>query len=217
MAFTSSRIKSIRKQKKRKIIWEGGTGLGVRVSPAGLKTFIFMYRHDRVARMMSFGSYPKISLADARLKLAEAKKKLENNIDPAKESVERKRKELNAETIGDLAQEYLEKYARPNKRSVKEDERILRVDIIPVWGRHKAKSITKRDVITLLDGIVERGSPIAANRTFALVRKMFNFAISRDILQSNPCFCLKAPSKENQRDRVLTEDEIKAFWNGLNL
>ncbi len=119
MAFTSSRIKSIRNPKKRKIIWEGGTGLGIRVSPAGLKTFIFMYRHDRVARMMSLGNYPNISLGDARLKLAEAKKKLENGIDPGKVYVEHKRKELNAETVGDLAEEYLEKYARPNKRSVK--------------------------------------------------------------------------------------------------
>jgi site-specific recombinase XerD len=68
-------------------------------------------------------------------------------------------------------------------------------------------------VLALLDGIVERGSPIQANRVLALVRVMFNWAISRDILEHNPCYQVKAPSKENQRDRVLTEEEIRfAIW-----
>ena len=58
-----------------------------------------------------------------------------------------------------------------------EDERLLNQDVIPAWGKRKAKSITRRDVILLLDEIVDRGAPIQANRTLAVVRKMFNFAM----------------------------------------
>jgi integrase len=45
---------------------------------------------------------------------------------------------------------------------------------------------------------------------------MFNFAIERDIIESTPCYAVKAPTKENRRDRVLTEEEIKVFWHGLD-
>ena len=59
--------------------------------------------------------------------------------------------------MADLAEAYLEKWARPRKRSAAEDERILRKDVIPAWGRRKAKDIARRDVIALLDAIVDRG------------------------------------------------------------
>ena len=64
-----------------------------------------------------------------------------------------------------MVEEYLEKYAKPKKRSAGEDERILRKDILPKWGRRKAKDIRRRDVVKLLDTIVERGAPIGANRS----------------------------------------------------
>jgi integrase len=71
-------------------------------------------------------------------------------------------------------------------------------------------------VISLLDEIVDRGSPIQANRTLAVIRKMFNFAISRDIVDATPVAMVRAPAKENQRDRVLSAEEIRTFWKGLN-
>jgi len=64
----------------------------------------------------------------------------------------------------------------------------------------------------LLDKIVERGSPAAANRTLALLSKMFSFAVSRSILDTSPCVSIPAPGKKGERDRVLSEDEIKLFW-----
>lgn len=86
-----------------------------------------------------------------------------------------------------LIEEYLEKHAKPNKRSWEEDQRILYKDVLSSWGNRKAKDITRRDVIQLLDKIKERGAPIIANRTLACVRRMFNFAIKRALLDSSPC------------------------------
>ncbi len=105
--------------------------------------------------------------------------------------------------------------SEPRKRSAAEDERILNKDVLPTWGMRKAKSITRRDVILLLDEIVDRGSPIQANRTLAVVRKMFNFGLRRDIIDATPAHMVEAPAKENQRDRILSADEIRTFWNGL--
>jgi site-specific recombinase XerD len=107
----------------------------------------------------------------------------------------------------------LEKHAKPNKRSWKEDQRMLYKDVRPSWGKRKAKNITRRNVIQLLDKIKERGSPIVANRTLACVRRMFNFAIKRGLLDSSPCIMIEAPAKENRRDRYLSTAEIKVFWH----
>jgi integrase len=118
-------------------------------------------------------------------------------------------------TVRRLADDYLEKYAKPRKRSWQEDKRILERDVIPAWGARKASKITRRDVIDLLDEIVGRGAPVQANRTLAVVRRMFNFAIDRDVIAATPCHRLKPPSPETHKDRYLTLDEIRRFWNGL--
>ena len=217
MKFTDKGIAALKAKAERYEVWEDGrTGLGVRVSPKGRKSWVYMYRFDGKARRMGFGTYPAVGLANARVKHAKAKALLEKGIDPGAQEIERRRAERAAETVSDLIEEYLEKWAKPRKRSAAEDERQLRKDVLPVWGKRKAKEITRRDVITLLDGIAERGSPIQANRTLAVIRKMFNFAISRDIVDATPVAMVKAPAKENQRDRVLSVGEIRTLWKGLD-
>ena len=215
--FTDRTIAALKPKAERYEVWENGrTGLGVRVSPKGRKSWVFMYRFSGKARRMGLGVYPAVSLASANVKHARAKELLEKGTDPGAQQVERKRAELAAETVADLIEEYLEKWARPRKRSAHEDERILRKDVLPVWGKRKAKEIRRRDVINLLDEIVERGAPIQANRTLGVVRKMFNFAISRDMVDATPVAMVKAPAKENQRDRVLSVGEIRTLWKGLD-
>jgi len=217
MRLTDSKVKSLKTKGSRYIVWEeGGTGLGVRVSPAGRKSFIYMYRFDGKSRMMTIGPYPKIKLVAARLKVAQAKDRLSQEIDPGQELLDAKEAVRGAHSVKALINEYLEKWAKPRKKSWKEDERILRKDVQPVWGRKKAETIKRRDIVLLLDEIVDRGAPIQANRTLAVIRKMFNFALSRGILEQSPCVQIPAPSKENQRDRVLSDDEIKTIWSSLD-
>ena len=210
MRFTDKGIAALKPKSERYEVWEDGrTGLGVRVTPKGRRSFVHMYRFDGKARRMTLGTYPVVGLASARVKHASAKEQLSKGIDPGAQQIERKRAERNAETVADLIEEYLEKWARPRKRSADEDERKLKKEVLPLWGKRKAREITRRDVITLLDGIVDRGAPIRANRTLAVIRKMFNFALSRDILDTTPAAMVQAPARENQRDRVLTADEIR--------
>ena len=217
MRFTDRGIQALKPKAERYEAWEGGrTGLGVRVAPSGRKSFVYMYRFNGKPRRMTLGVYPRIGLASARVLHAKAKQQRERGIDPGAEHIAKRRAEHDAETIRELVEEYLEKHARPNKRSAHADERTLRKEVLLVWGSRKAKSITRRDVIRLLDGIVDRGAPVMANRTLAVVRKMFNFAISRDIIDASPCVMIQAPAKETPRDRVLSPAEIGAFWRGLD-
>lgn len=216
MRFTDRTIGALKRKANRYEIWEAGRkGFGVRVSTEGRKTFIYLYRYQGKARRMSIGVYPQMSLADAHVAHANAKKQLEKGVDPGAVAHTAKLEDKRAPTIEAVAAEYIERYAKPHKRSWRKDQRMLAKDVLPVFGKRKAKDITRRDVIVLLDGIVDRGAPIAANRTLEILRKMFNFAVSRDIVGASPCAAVKAPAPEKQRDRVLSKDEIRAFWRGL--
>jgi integrase len=217
MKFTDKGIAALKPKQARYEVWEDGkSGFGVRVTPRGVKSFVWVYHHQGRPRRLTIGAYPGTGLADARVKLADARKLLAEGKDPGAITVDQRRATRAAETVSELVSLYLDQYARPRKRSAGEDARILGKDVVPTWGRRKAQDITRRDVIALLDGIVERGAPIQANRTLACVRKMFNWAISRDLVPTNPCTMVAMPAKENRRDRVLTDAEIRQFWHGLD-
>ena len=215
--LTDVRVKSLRPKAKRYEVWDpAAPGFGVRVTPKGVKSFVYLYRFDGLPRRMTLGRYPKLTLAKARLEYAAAKAKLEvEGIDPGQTLVRKRAATRLAPTVAQLVDEYIEKWAIPRKRSWKEDKRLLEHDVIPPLGRKKAAEVTRRDIRLLLDAIIERGAPITANRVLAVVRKMFRFAVSRDIVPNNPCEAIEAPAKESSRERVLSKDELKTLWERM--
>ena len=187
-------------------------GFGLRVSAGGRKAWVAMYRHADVKRRLTIGTYPALSLAEAREKAAAAHHTVQySGADPAAA----KKAARAAETFAELADQYIERHAKRQKRSWHKDLLILGKDAIPRFGNRKAKDISRRDIIAMLDEIVARGAPIQANRTLEIVRKLFNWAVGRDILGANPCYRLPKPSIENRSDRVLTEEEIRVVWRAL--
>lgn len=203
-------------QLKPRDIREGsGNGFVITVFPSGEKSFVYIYHFQGRKRRMTLGKYPHMSLSDAKQAHRAALKVLESGKDPAIEKKKALLDERSADTVNSLANEFLEVWAKPRKKSWQEDERILNRDILPVWGKQKAKDITKRDVILLLEKIVKRGAPIGANRTLACIRRMFNFGVERDLLTASPCATVRAPSKENRRERSLSVEEIRYFWHIL--
>ena len=211
-------------------------GFGVRVLPSGRKVFFFLYRVDGVRRFLNLGEYKDkqhpngISLEDARKAFTVEKGKVtalkdgrSDGLDPvkARQAAAEKRATEDDErrktpTVADLITEYLEKHAKPSKKSWQDDERILNKDALVAWGKRKAADIKKRDVVLLLESIVDRGSPGSANNNFKIIRKMFRFAVQRDILQHSPCDGVVMPAPLNRGERVLSEAEIKTFWQNLD-
>ena len=215
--LTDVRVRSLKPKVTRYEVWDpAASGFGVRVTPKGIKSFVYLYRFEGLARRMTIGRYPQLSLSEARLKYATAKAALEDKgIDPGKNLVEGRVASRSAPTVSQLIDEYIEKWAIPRKRSWKEDKRLLAHDVNPALGRKKAADVTRRDIRLLLDSIIERGAPITANRVLAVVRKMFRFAVSRDIVPNNPCETIEAPARESSRERVLSEPELKILWRRL--
>ncbi len=221
--FTDAQLKGLKPSNKRKIIFEdGGKGFGIRIEPSDRKSFFLEFRFgegkERRNRIVTIGQFPRVTLTKARSIAGQYLDQIEQGIDPATKKLTKKLANRNALTVNDLVEEYLEKWAKVKKkeRSWKEDERLLRKDILPVMSRKKAKDIRRRDIVLLLDEIVDRGAPITANRVLAVTRKMFNFAVGRDIIDASPCVQIPTPSKENSRERNLSEDEVNIFWNKLD-
>jgi integrase len=187
-------------------------GFGVRVHPSGRKAFCVRYVGDNgKRRRINIGHYPALSLADARDKAKVLVGRIACGEDPQAEKVA----DRESITLGQLANNYMELHAKRRKRSWQEDERIIKADLLPAWKNRKAKTIGRRDVSEFLDGIVERGAPIMANRTKALISKIFNFGMSRELVGNNPCHGVPMPSKPQQRDRVFDDEEIYRFWQAL--
>ena len=186
-------------------------GFGVRISPGGRRTFIVRYRASGRYRRMSLGRYPTLSLADARRRARQVLGEVASYGDPAQARQDAR----HTPTFEELATLYLEKHARAKKRSWKQDRRVLENELLPKWRGLPAAEIRRRDVRELVEAIAERPAPISANRVRALVSKIFNFGVSREIVEFNPCAQLEQPGRERQRDRVLTDEEIRVFWTAL--
>ncbi len=211
--LTSRKLDSLKSPKAGQAdFWdEDLPGFGVRISAAGRKTWTVMYRLGRRKVRLTLGTYPPVPLAKARDEAKAALARVQGGGDPAAE----RRAERDADSFGQLAAAYIEKYAKPNKRSWKTDQEVLNRDVLPKWRHRRAGDINRRDARDLVQGIVDRGAPIMANRTFEILRRIFKWAISEDYLTASPMTGLTKPAKENQRDRVLTEDEIRAVWGAI--
>lgn len=193
-----------------------GVSFGLRVGKRS-KTFVLFYRSDGRWQRLSLGRYsPAFTLADAHDEAVRKASELVDGADPAAA----RRRERASGTVADLADRYVEEYAKPRKRSWQRDQELLSREVLPAWGDRRAQEIQPEDVDQLVSKLASR-APIKANRVLAVVRKMFAWAAgpSRRIVRYNPAAGVEAPAKEKSRERVFSDTEIKALWTeyrGLN-
>jgi integrase len=187
--------------------------LGLRVSPTGHKAWVLMYRReaDGAKRRLKLGEYPIVSLAEARANALDMLGRVERGADPASTKQDAK----GDPTVADLAKLYIDRYSKANRRSWEEDERRINQNITPAIGKHKANLVTAADLIDLHDSITQRGAPVEANRNIELVRRIYSWAMGKRKVDRNPAERLEL-NPERSRDRVLSEDEIKTFWTGID-
>jgi len=185
--------------------------LSLRHTDTGRRTWYTLYRVAgyRAFRRLRLGDYPAYSLAQARRLAAETVLAAQRGEDKREARNARK----TAPTVADLIDEFGEHHAK-NLSSGVEAIRILKKDVLPYWKDRKASDLRRRDLVLVRDKIIERGSPIMANRVQGLVIKLFNFAVDRDILPASP-FAGMRKHQEQPRDRHLTDDEIKQFFKAL--
>ena len=172
---------------------ESVSGLALRVTAKGTKAWTLLYGIPR--RRVTLGRYPSLGLASARARAIEVKDG------------------RSAGTIAALAETYLRSIN--GLRSAREIERRLRRDVLPIIGHIPLGELHRRDVTRVIDAkLVD--APITARRVFEDVRAMVRWAVARGDLDHNPLDGLRGPAISKPRTRVLTDQEIRAVWHGLN-
>ncbi len=215
ISMTPQKLKSLKAIEGKRTEYQDNKteGLGLRVTPTGAKSWFMLYyrQSDKKKRRVTLGKYPALGLADARTKAREFLTAIEQGQDPAGEKQARKE----ADTFAELTGFYIERYAKKNKRTWKENQRMIDHDLLPDLGKMKADQITKKDIIRILDSIADRGAGYLSNHVLALIRKIYNWALEEDLQTFNPALGIRKRHKEEARTRFLSVDEIKQFWEAL--
>ena len=205
----------------------GQTGLQLRVREKAdgfSRTWLLRFKFNGEETRIALGHFPDTTLDAARGEARRLRELAAQGIDPRRAQSRRRQrpaplsasatpaKAADRHTVAFLASEFTERYLRPNRKRPEYAEWLLKRDALRSWSNRDARTITPSEVIELLDGIVDRGAPVLANRTAAVLSQMFRFGIQRRIVNQNPVQLLMRPGgREKPRERVLTDDELRVF------
>jgi integrase len=217
VALTKRLIDSTVSGTKDTFIWDDEVrGFGLKVTSAGRKIFVLQYRMGGrgTPKRHTIGQFGSLTPAQAREIAADLKHQISKGIDPRdtklQRAIELQHEADPANTVGGLIDLFAHKHLSGLK-SGKDVKRLLEREVRPILGSKSTARVNRRDVIDLLDGIEERVGPYARNHATAAVRKMFSWAAERDPDLANPALGL-AMNKTTERDRVLSDFEIKQIW-----
>ncbi|PBZ54967.1 integrase [Pseudomonas aeruginosa] len=185
---------------------------GVRVNKTCI-SFILLYSFHGHPRRLTLGKYPELSLAEARSQAAQASELLKQGVDPGQKKIVELVEYRTSPTLEEAMESYLA-WAKVNKKSWAEDERMLRSEFVPHLGRTKIGDVTRKQVMALLDHKAKT-APVQANRLLSVIRKLFNFCVERAILEATPLVKMKHVAKETRRERSLNRHELVWFLHQL--
>jgi integrase len=180
-------------------------GLVMRVSYGGSKTWSYVFRIHGKLRRQTLGRFPAMSLAEARDAWRDAHKLVSKGENPARQ------RPADADSFAVVAGEWLKRDQGKN-RSVADVHAKIERNVMPAWRDRLIGTITRRDVIELIDAVEDRGAPIMARRLHAYLHRLFRWSVGRGIIEANPMADLPKPGEEVRRDRVLTDAEIVVVW-----
>jgi len=196
-------------------------GLALRVSESGHKSWVLFYRAYGKQHRYTWSNRELMKPEAARKAAAVILQKVQDGIDPMLEKRTLRDQPLPAfDTFEALLRDYLEHHARRNMKesTYSETRRSLERDVLDrgKWKNLPLVSITKRHVMHLVDQIAATGAEVHANRIHSRLRALFNWAVAKDRMAFSPMQGLKPPAQETERDRVLSDDEIRWFWQACN-
>ncbi|MZH04760.1 MAG: DUF4102 domain-containing protein, partial [Nitrospinae bacterium] len=139
MKLTDAKVRSLKAKTKRYEVWETGrSGFGLRISTSANKSWFYFYRFEGKNRRMTLGVYPKMTVEKAHSAHAKAREQLIKGIDPNELLIQSNIEHRGSPTVSQLVNEYIEKWAKPRKRTWEEDARMLSKDVVPPLGKRKA-------------------------------------------------------------------------------
>lgn len=216
--LVDSWIKSKKVDKRTEFFDKNTSGLSVRFSPNGNKTFYYRYRHNGRSRRYKIGKYSTVmTLSIARRKVDELRLEVKRGGDPQGE--EKSIKNLSPKTFGELVSQYKEIHLSTLKDSTQNDYK-NRIEIILNYFKKDRyiKDISRGDIFNFLESIK---APVQAQRIQAILSGILNFAFNRDWIEYNPATKIQISTKKAKRGKPkknveLSEEQIIKLWNGFD-
>ena len=188
---------------------EKESGLVLQITAAGRKSFQLYKKHQGRPVRVTLGTWPEITVEQARKKAREAKVELAKGHNP-NDALRQERQEM---TFADLFSQYMERHAKVRKRTWQEDQNQFD-RYLGAFTNKKLSAITRKDVAAL-HGKIGKTAPTAANRLLALLSSVFGRAIEFGLWEgNNPCVAIRK-FPEEARDRFLSKDELRRFFEVL--
>jgi integrase len=215
-ALTTKAIENLKPRDERYEVPDGGCrGLRCLVHPSGAKSWAIRFRWHRKPCKHTLGSFPGMSLAEARQAAAAAMAQVARGIDPRNEKREAKAAaaERSRNTVDLLTAQFREwqgKRLRP--ASLRQLEHIFTNIVVPAWQGRDVHSIARRDAIELTEAVAET-KPIMANRVHSHLYRFFGWLCERDVIVASPMVGVPRPAAESARERTLSEREIVQLWH----
>jgi integrase len=186
-------------------------GFGVRVTAAGVRSFVMNYSVARRERRYTIGQWPDWSVLRAVKEARDLRQRIDRGEDPL--DGRRKQETATATTVKAIADEYL---AREEKhlRSIDQRRGVFERVVYPDLGAEQIGDIKRSDIVRLLDKIEDERGPQAAHQALAFLSKLFNWYASRHDDFRSPIVrgMGRVKPKERARERILTDDELRAVW-----
>ncbi len=201
-------------------------GLMLRVTTNGVKSFALVYKvpgeggttktgkpRKGKSHRMTLGTYPMLSLIDARKKADLLLEDVDMGIDPRPKRMEAVR-EQSMNTVAAVAKRFVERECK-GLASQKRIGRTLELHVLPTFGNKPIRDIKRRAIHELLDGIVENTGAGAAAGAHKHIRSLFEWALDRGYIDRNPAHKLKRKDLKSNGSphRALTDEELRAIWN----
>ena len=220
-------LKAIKGTAERQdIAVEDYPGLRLRVSADGTrKALVYVFREGkRKITRLTLGEWPALSIAEAVQMYGNMQALVKKGEDPrqALPALRPMARKTDRFTVQELADEFKTRRLigpdpeQPLVKTWPETWRILERDVLIELGHREAAAVTPRDVVLLLDGIVDRGAMRIANRVRSILVQMFKFGVSRGLVDASPAVAVEPPAKSKSRERILADDEIRAVWRKID-
>lgn len=197
------------------------SGLRLRISPSGKKSWSLMYKVAGEAidgkrganRRFTIGQYPLIDLKSARQKANDAKELADNGIDP----IEHKRQEvlgLNERRFDKVLDRFIALHAKPNTKNWQDTDRLLKTVAVQAWGSKDISDIDRASVHALIDRTSEERGVAYARELRKHLSILFNWSADRGLCPYSPMAGMKRVDlKYKSRERVLSLDELRKIWD----
>lgn len=200
------------KPKPSRYLAVDGDGLVMEVLTSGSKVWRFRYSlNSRQQPMTTIGSYPGMGLAEARRRAEDLAKIVANGVSPVAAARKARKADPETDTIKAAGELWFASQVEPLTAGYKETiRRMLEKDIYPSIGKKALKEVKPLDVQAICDKVKARGAPQMALATRNALKRLFEFAIARQLAEVNPAQAVVARfiATPSSRTRVLTPVEI---------